>query len=241
MKFLKRGTDFLSSSPAAIVLTLALFAIGVGLPQISAEFYGISIDNTCKTMLKNNLTTVCPTYEDIITLFPDTSTRKITGEFGYYHGLYQRLPTKLINSFGYYQYISDPILFIDPPSEFKTKLHMIEIKANLKEYKLPDNKSYDKVKHTITLGTGRFIDSCRTAYIDAENWIFLVGDTMKHMQSGCTPDSTNYVTLQTTQLNRTKHDITTSYKWRMEQWQKESILICGSKLCLYEKNLPSPP
>src|SRR3990172_7744127 len=108
MNFTSRGnTRFLSSSHSAIVLTVVC-CIGAGLiPQVAAEFYGISYDNTCKTMLKNNLTTTCPTYEDIITLFPDTSNKFVSGDFGYYNGLYQRLPTKLHNSFEYYRTFSN--------------------------------------------------------------------------------------------------------------------------------------
>ena len=77
---------------------ISLILIGVG-NTAHAEFFGISYDNTCKTMIKNNITSNCPTYEDIITLYPDTSIKGVSGEFGYRDGIYQRLPTKLTNSF----------------------------------------------------------------------------------------------------------------------------------------------
>lgn len=243
MNPLKCGTRFLiSSSPSSIVLTLLIAAIGAGVPQIDAEFFGISIDNTCKTLLKNNQTTVCPTYEDIITFFPDTSTRKITGEFGYYNGIYQRLPTKLHNSFEYYSTYPNSVLFIDPPNEQRTRINMIEIKANLKEYKLPKAGSYNTLEHSLTLGHGRYVDKyCDQAYIDASEWIFLVGDTLKYMAANCDPTATHYNSTTKTYLTKVTHDITTSYKWKLEQWQKKSLLNCGNKVCLYVKNQTAPP
>ena len=240
MNPLNRGnTRFLLSCLFAIILVLT---IGAGtIPQIEAENYGIRLDNTCKTMLVNNITSNCPSYEDIITLFPDTSNRKITGEFGYYHGIYQRLPTKLINSFEYYRFWNTTILFIDPPPNTNDRIRIIEIKANLGEYKLPKSGTYNPIDHSLTLGVGRYIDSCRIAYVDSANWISYVGDTMKHMADNCSPESTTYIDRITTKLNRTVHDITTSYKYQLAKWQQESIERCGHKICIYEKNLPPPP
>ena len=232
------GFRFLLSFLGLIVLTVA---IGAELPSIFADNYGIMLDNTCKTMIKNNISSNCPTYEDIITLFPDTSNRKISGEFGYYNGFYQRLPTKFIDSFEYYHFGDNNILFIDPPAQTAERIKLIEIKANLKEYKLPNNKSYDTKNHTLTLGVGRYISACQHAYIDSSNWTYLLGDTIFHMQHGCSEDSTTYVSKTTTQLNKTKHDISTSYKYKLAQWQKEMINKCGSKVCLYEGNQTAPP
>jgi len=242
MNFIRRGTDFLSSSAAAIVLTLALFAIGVGLPQISAENFGITLDNTCITMLKNNITSDCPTYEDIITLFPDTSKQDVSGKFEYYNGFYQRGPTKFINSFEYYRTWDRPILFIDPPVETASRIKLIEIRANLDQYLLRGEKeSYDPIEHSLTLGKNRYIDSCRLAYVDAAQWIFLVGDSIFHMNNGCSADSTKFNSTITTRLGKITHDITTSYKYKLEQFQKAALEQCGKKVCLYETEQPTPP
>lgn len=241
MNPIKRGnTRFLLSS--CLFAIVFIVAIGAGIiPQIAAENYGIRLDNTCKTMLINNISSNCPSYEDIITLFPDTSNRKITGEFGYHNGIYQRLPTKLINSFEYYRFWNTTLLFIDPPSNTNDRIRIIEIKANLGEYKLPGSGTYDPKNHSLTLGVGRYIDSCRTAYVDSSNWVFLVGDSINHMKANCSPESTTYVDRITTSLNRTVHDIRDSYKWKLTQWQNESIERCGHKICIYEKEQPTPP
>src|SRR3972149_5451488 len=81
---------------------ISLILIGVG-PTAHAEFFGIGYDNTCKTLIKNNISSNCPSYEDIITLFPDTSNQDVSGKFSYYNGIYQRGPAKLLNSFEYYR------------------------------------------------------------------------------------------------------------------------------------------
>lgn len=226
----------LSASFALVIILL----YGTGTTAY-AENFGIILDNTCITLLKNNVTTDCPTYEDIITLFPDTSDRKITGDFGYNHGLYQRLPTRLHDSFGYYQYRDSVVLFIDPPSEYRTHLNMIEIKANLQEYLLPKHGSYNAANHSLTMGYGRFVDSCRTAYIDSGQWTYLVGDSINYLNQNCAEDSTTFVSKITTQLTKVKHDITTSYKYKLEAWQKQSLERCGSKICIYDKNQTAPP
>ena len=243
----KRGTRFLSLSCYSLILLTGLFAAtGAGLPQISAytlgNNFGISLDQTCLTMLKNNVSSDCPTYEDILTLFPDTSNQKISGEFGYHDGLYQRGPEKLARSFEYYRFASSPILFVDPLSETATRIKMIEIKSNLNEYLLRGAvKSYNAENNTLTLGHGRYVDSCRIAYVDASQWAYLVGDSINYLSKGCTPDSTTFNSKTTTQLYKVKHDITTSYKYKLAQFQKESIEQCGKKVCLYEKVQPTPP
>ena len=244
MNFTSRGnTRFLiSSSHSAIVLTVVC-CIGAGLiPQIEAENFGIVLDNTCKTMLKNNISSNCPTYEDIITLFPDTSKQDVSGKFQYHNGFYQRGPTKFIDSFEYYRFGDRPILFVDPPMETATRIKLIEIKANLDQYLLRgETKSYNPTDHSLTMGIGRYIDSCRLAYVDASNWIFLVGDTLNHMNNGCSADSTQFNSTVITKLGKVQHDITTSYKYKLEAWQKEMINRCGHKVCIYEKDQPTPP
>ena len=232
---------FLSSSHSAIVLTVVC-CIGAWLTPIYAENFGITLDNTCKTMIRNNISSNCPTYEDIITLFPDTSKQDVSGKFSYYNGFYQRGPTKFIDSFEYYRFWDRPILFVDPPVETATRIKLIEIKANLDQYLLRGGtQSYNPTDHSLTMGIGRYIDSCRLAYVDAAQWIFLVGDTLNHMNNGCSADSTKFNSTITTRLGKVQHDITTSYKWKLEQWQETMIEKCGKKVCLYEPEQPIPP
>lgn len=211
------------------------------------ESFGIVLSQTCRTMIQNNVTTDCPTYEELITLFPDTSNQRIIGEFGYKDGMYQRLSSQYKNSAGFYQLsseINQNLMFIDPPAKLFPKLNLITISPSLDEYLLRNqgaDNTYDKIDHTMTLGTGRYVESCRTASIDGNDWLFLVGDTIQYLKNECDPSSTNFNSTTTIQLYKIKHDITSSYKYKLDNWFKESIDRCGQKICFYGKNQTSPP
>lgn len=220
-----------------------LILSGLGLAQASygLSSYGIILDQSCLTMLKNNVTSDCPTYEEINSIFPDTSARNIIGEFGYKDGIYQRLPSQYLNSAGYYVLGTDNIIFIDPPFKLYKSINVITIRANLDDYKLKGSQSYNDEEYSLTLGTGRYMNGCRLAYIDASQWMFLLGDTFYYMQNNCDPKFTNFNSTKTTYLNKVTHDLRTSYKYKLEQWIKESIERCGQTVCIYGKNQPAPP
>jgi hypothetical protein len=221
-----------------IAIVIAAFL----LTQAYAESFGIKLDNTCLTMIRNNVTSNCPTYEDIITLFPDTSNQDVSGKLGYHNGIYQRSSTKLINSFEYYRHGNNNIIFIDPPSDTQSRIKIIEIKANLDQYILRGKSpTFNSTQYSLTMGINRHVFDCRLAYVDASTWITTVGDTLYHMNEKCTPESTNLQTRTTTQLYKIEHDISTSYKYKLWQWQKEMINRCGTKVCIYEEGQPSPP
>ena len=74
---------------------------------------GITLSKTCQSMIKNNFTTNCPTYEEILTLFPDTTNQQVSGEFQYIDGIYQRGPTDFKNHFNFYTY-SDNVVWVEP-------------------------------------------------------------------------------------------------------------------------------
>ena len=206
------------------------------------NMYGLSYDNTCKTLLKNNISTTCPTYEDVITLFPDTSNRKISGEFGYSDGIYQRLPTKLHNSFEYYRLGDSSIIFVDPPVDTRIHIRTIEIKSSLDQYILRGQKTYNPDDNSITLGSGRFVDKdCKNAVVDSKSWIEWVGDTINYMEHSCDPNYTKMNQTTTINLAKTKMDITSSYKWKLEQFQKKAIEQCGTKVCINLGNQTAPP
>src|SRR3990167_9576484 len=207
--------------------------------------YGIVLSQGCRTMIKNNITTDCPTYEEISTLFPDTSNKLIIGGFGYKDGIYQRLSSSYKNAEGYYNTISElnkSIMFIDPPAKLWGKLNVIIISPSLDTFLLEKNRSYDSKNHSLTLGIGRDMkDGCKVATIDGGNWLFLLGDTIQYIQHNCNPEFTKFNSTTTTYLTKVTHDITTSYKYKLAQWQKASIELCGQKVCFYGKNQTSPP
>ena len=211
IKPLTCGAKYLSSLSLSLIPVICLIAlIGISPPQIHAELFGVVLDNTCLTMIKYNLKTNCPTYADILTLFPDTSNQMYSGYFGNYNGIFQRMPNQVENSHEFYRFLNQSIMFIDPPSHSRDKIQIIEIKANFKEYLLPFDKTFNNTDRTLTMGQFRYINNCNYAYIDSKNWIELLGDTINHLNHNCSLNSTRYVDNFTTQLDRTEHDISTS-------------------------------
>jgi len=185
--------------------------------------YGIAISQTCYTMIKYNLTTPCPTYEAIMAVFPDSSNRLFSGDFIYKDNMLQRENPPIEQHFQVYRYDDSITLFIDPPGDIRDKINMITIESRLPEYKLRD---ITIVNYTHYLGTGRYVDSCRNAVIDSNQWLFLLGDTLRFMQNKCQPEFTDYNSIKETYLNYTRHNIATSNKWLHDTWVQSVIDNC---------------
>lgn len=214
-------------SPYLIIvplITVMVLSIPTSMGNLAyAEIFGISLDNTCLTKIKNNIGGNCPTYQEIMLAYPDTSNPNVLGDFGYKNDIYQRLHSKVINPLEYYRYNYENYTgnhyFIDPPPEIRDRINMIEIRSNFNYYHVKDS-SYNSTEHSITIGVGRYANiGCTSIYLDSSRWIALLGDTLIWMLDDCNPDSTNFNSTYTTYLDRVQHDITTSYKWKMEKWQ----------------------
>ncbi len=193
-------------------------------PLQEGTLIGISLDKNCQIYLKNNYESNCPTYEEINLLYPSFEC--------VYKGKYCLDHFRQIGKINGY--------IINPSAEVMDRIKMIEIRLNFEEFhKQGKDEGYDDIKHTINYGVGRYVDSCRLAYIDSNNWMALAGDTIMYFFSNCTKTYMNKG--YSVAINQTEHNIADSYKWKLEQWQKEVINNCGSKLCLYAKNQSSPP
>jgi len=230
----------------AVAILLSMSALAEAHALIDSGSYGIVLSQGCRTNLKNNLTTTCPTYQEIMLLFPDTSEKKIIGDFGFKDGMYQRLHSNYKNPEGYYNSVSElskDLMIIDPPAKLWNRLNLIEIRPNLDDFRIRErglDKSYNAIEHSLTLGFGRYVDSCRLAYVDSENWIFMVGDSINLINNKCDPAFTQFNGTKTTYFQKAVHDITTSYKYKLEQWIKQAVERCSTKNCNYEEDNPAP-
>lgn len=220
------------------VLILSTPALVEAHAVIDSGSYGIFLSQGCRTNLKNNLTTTCPTYEEILLLFPDTSDKKILGDFGFKNGMYQRLSSNYKNPEGYYNSVSEldkNLMIVDPPVKLFGRLNLIEIRPSLDEFIIRErglDKSYNSTEHSLTLAHGRYVDSCRLVYVDSDDWVFYVGDTLNYISHKCDPEFTNFNSTRTQYFTKVTHDITTSYKYKLEQWIKQAILDCKTKVCI---------
>lgn len=198
----------------------------------ATDHYGIVISNSCITMHKNNIETDCPNYEELMVLFPDTSNREISGDFVYDEDtdFLHRNDSQLDRHFEYYRYYSyddsPSIVWIDPPGNIRDKISLITIQPTLPEYKIPGSSNV-MVFNTIYTGQDRWIDTkCKSATLTAENWIALLGDTMRVFKNGCDYSYSHFNDVKTTVFEKTPIDITTSYKYQLEKWIAETKIKC---------------
>lgn len=187
---------------------------------------GIDISTKCKVMLKNNIDSNCPSLEQIMAVFPDTSPKHQVGGFEIIDGILQRgqPPYKIDNMASYFRSIGmDDRIWIDPPAEIRNNIKMITIESNFVDY--PVAGSFIKENNTIVRGTERYVDSgCKDAMINAGNWLFLLGDTINYIRSGCT--ITHFDHIKKIYQEPSFQDITTSYKYKLDEWLKKAKIEC---------------
>lgn len=174
----------------------------------------------------------CPTYEDILAVFPDTSNVDWSGDFGYYNGIYQRENNHNENHFEWYRANqSFDIQWIDPPADIRHRIKMINIEVTVPQYKIKESDIL--ANGTYAFGHTRWNDDrCREATVSADNWVYLIGDTITYMKNDCDPGHTNLDTITNYYQKKTAWDYTQSYFYQLEQWFKQAIMQCGLKLCL---------
>lgn len=208
---------------------LHLFSIGVLVVTMSILFIpqadartnydvGVVLSKTCITMIKNNLTTTCPTYEEIMTLFPDNTNQNISGKFVYKDGYLQRANTLYLNHYKFYTY--QPVtLWIDPPGDITGRIATITIEPSLPEYLIEESKT---LKGNIQIvAHSRYVDPlCYRSTITATDWVYLTGDTIQLMLHNCDPAFTNFNHIKTRWLGESYQDIATSNKYKIDQMVK---------------------
>lgn len=198
--------------------------------ELPRAYIGIQLSTTCITMIKNNIKTNCPTYEEILLLFPDRTNRKMSGDFVVKDGFLQRDSTPYLNQIEYYRYETKEPIFIDPPSGMLKHIKLIVIESSITEYKIVDQTI---TNNTLLIGTGRSENSdCSEVRITAFDWQLLLGDTVYYVKHNCNKAFTNYDPIMKKTWNRTIHDITTSYKYQFDLWLKNAIEECGKTYCI---------
>ena len=182
-------------------------------------------------MISNGITSNCPTYQEINTLFPDTTDPKITGTFKIIDGLYQRDTPPVKNPWRFYYYSPEPILWVEPPSDARSRLIMITIESSLPEYKAGDeSKKMDD--YSISFQKDRWVDDkCKEAKVTAKTWVFLTGDTLNYLKHSCDKSFTSFDGTVKKEFVRSYQDITTSFKWNHDKWVAENLIKCKIKGC----------
>lgn len=212
-----------------LVLISAMLLIAINptnteaLPKITE--IGVTLSKTCIIQHENNFTTSCPTYEEILMLYPDTSNHVISGGFEYNeYGFLERGGTVYNNHHNYYEY-TEFTFWVDPPGDIIGSIPMITIVPQLPPYKIP-GVSNKLVNNTMILGENLWLDSqCYDATIGAKYWLDFFSSVYLFMYKDC-PEEDRPDTRKIIQFNATHQDITTSYKYQLDKWIAETKINC---------------
>ena len=211
-----------------LLIIIVVFAV-VLIPAVDAQRivddYGITLSKKCQIMIKNNLTSDCPTYEQILELFPDTSPRQYVGDFKIINNIVQREPmiSKIDNCWHFLNSLSwtqSKTVWIDPPGCMQPYMKMITIESNFNEYPIQGVTS-QVTNNTIIMGNERHVNSgCTESIINAKDWIFLTGDTLRFMNHSCDPAFTSFDHLKKFYFEKSNQDISTSNKYKLDEFFK---------------------
>ena len=209
----------------------------------------IEISNKCMTMIKNGYNTTCPSYSNLRKF--DSSDEKISGKFKVVNGFLERQEPPLKESWQQYKHDKLDRVIIDPPLGMSSRYPLIVIESNfdtflqvqsmtqkqeyvmLNQTRLPDawgrSGNYTELVRTINIPVADnagsrtyfkdvFVERCHDAIINADKWQILLPLVIDHLNNGCISNLDN--TYQVMQ-NYTIHDISTTGKWKLDQWKQQ--------------------
>lgn len=143
---------------------------------------GVILSNSCLTMLKAGIYTVCPSYEALMSLGLDTSL-PVSGEFYYdKFEVYKRGDSLIRNDHLMYN-LQEYNIIIDPSTVMKEKIALITITPNLGTYLLAADM--EKIGNKRVYHTDRYISDCKDGTITASTWTETLDDTIFFMRNGC--------------------------------------------------------
>ncbi len=184
------------------------------------KLIGIDISRSCQTMLKNNFTSSCVGYNLLRQL--DSSNESISGGWIVEDGYTKRDVSVLENSWRWYDLSDDIRIIVDPPTGMTERIKMITLTDNFDTYFTITDMKLEN--NTRTWHEGRYVDKCRTAIIDVNNWLMLLPDTIHYLRTNC--EVTGYDELKSENMTLSNIDITTS-----PNYQAELKLIADKERC----------
>lgn len=174
---------------------------------------GIVLSKLCITMIKNNFTSTCPTYEDLISL--DSSNTIVSGGFEVDDGYYHRVKSPMENNERWYDKDSQMRIFIDPPDTMANKIKIISLHPNFDTYLTSEGVTVADGKITRVVYHDRWVDNkCQNATVNTDKLHELLGDTIFYMRNNCDSKATSFIEKEIIVTNATEMDITTSQKYK---------------------------
>ena len=202
--------------PAITTMTTIPSAEGA---TTSLNSIGITISKSC--LMSDH----CLKYRNIMYL--DNSNKKQLGFFVEKNGDYSRQYTPRQNNAEWLRF-SDQNVIVDPPSKVADRIRIIYVVPQLDEYHdtgqyvVKESKVTSDAKATQAVrvySTNRSVDShCNKAIITAKDWLVILPDTISYLQHDCDPKFTKIKTTVEIKTPITKHDISTSTKYKLDKF-----------------------
>lgn len=206
-----------------VSFVFGLFFIGSANAELKSASpqYGVALSKNCVTMLTNNMKTNCPTYDQILQVFPDNTNPKISGDFKKIDGITQREKPPVKNNWFWYYHAKNATFWVDPPSEVRNRINMIIIEASLPEYKTKDSKKMDD--YNISFGKDLYIGAkCKESRITAANWLVLLPDVLNVAKNNCDTSLLKWNGTTVKTFTKSFQDISTSSKYQDEKYKQDA-------------------
>lgn len=206
-----------------LILTIPILLIPLAYAQ--PDHIGIQLSGTCRAMIINDIPG-CPTYEEILTLHPDTTDKRVSGHFDYSdNGFYERQKHEFgKNLWKYYIWDEGTMIWVDPPGSMKDRVRLIVIEPSLPEYKTKQTTIDNK---TLAIGFDRWHNpNCSKTVMSAKDWVFLLGDTINFVKHNCNPEFTNFDPIKYLKWEEREFDRTTTYKYKLDKFIAEAKERC---------------
>jgi len=184
---------------------------------------GITLSNTCIQMIKNNIDTTCPSYEELYWL--DSSNQNVSGKFvtddnGFFH----RGNPQMTNSWKWYDFDVRPRIFVDLPSQRNSDMITIEITTNLDTFIVPNSQIIEGVR---VIYHGMYVDDkCKNVIIDSEIWLDHIAQLIHYLRRGCVEGLIPFDNIEYIPIEPTDVYIGDSAKWLEKQWFNDSKILC---------------
>jgi len=206
---------------------ISLGSLVTGTANKPAQLIGIQLSQVCLTEIKNHDYSSCPSYQTLAKY--DNTYHSLYGKFVDTNGWYHRDNPRIPN---YYQ-VYNPgkaVIAVDPEENFILNAQNIIIQ--------PKNFTYINVNdvvgnnHTRIEYHDRYNNQCKEEWISYSD--FLLNDTIKYLQSGCT--KTNFVDHKLIQTGNQPFDMVHSQALKNMAYYKTAktrTQNCITQVCPY--------
>jgi len=193
------------------------------MPTEPKMYIGITISQTCESMIQTNTTSECPTYRELIDVF-DNTNELVSGSFIEKDNDLRRDDNQMKNHWQFYpQNGYQTVVMVDPDVLYKRQAVMIEVQSS--DFRVANvwadqSKQSSYVNGTIISYNGFSVDRDCTQINSAPN-MERITNVIGFAISGCTEQFD--IQPNVMKLNSTEFDKTDSQYYKYQEWLSQVI------------------